>query len=149
MRSKYSENNCLKTITRLALFLILTFTLSWGFDRLIFESGGIEALRDSGGISPGMLVPAFVALALRIYIFRDNKLHYKNLRDKSRWNIPTVSLYCFSLLSFLNILALKYPDFSTVFIGTGTGFIAFWTLSIFFILGLSSAKAFRRARFEY
>jgi len=144
MRSKYSENNSLKTITRLALFLILTFTLSWGFDRLIFESGGIEALRDSGGISPGMLVPAFVALALRIYIFRDNKLHYKNLRDKSRWIFYSFFILFFIII-ILNILALKYPDFSTVFIGTGTGFIAFWTLSIFFILGLSSAKAFRRA----
>jgi len=133
-----------RRIYRISLFLAGTFFLSWGFDWLLIKAGGPEALKNTGGITPGMLTPAFVALILQVFFFRDSKIYYKHYKETPRWIFYSFFILFISLV-VINLVALKHPDFNILFIGLGSVLIAFWTLAVFIIRSQSSIEAFRRA----
>ncbi len=79
---------------RIAVFLLFTFALSWGFWLLLTLTVGQRAYFERG-ISPlDMLFPAFVALFLRLFAFKDSPIHFRRYRGRPRW-----ILYGFLLLT--------------------------------------------------
>lgn len=144
MKLKYSGNIINKTIIRIILFILLTFILSWGLDWFSINKGGLEAVKDLGGISPGMLAPAFIALVMQVFFLRDSKIYFRHYKEAPRWIFYSFFILFFSLIT-INHAIPKYPDFSMPLVGLGTFMIAFWTLSIFIIRSQSSGKAFKRA----
>ena len=144
MKLNYSGNISNKTTRRIILYILLTFILSWGLDWLFIKIRGLKAANDLGGISPGMLIPAFVALLLQVFFFRDSKIYYKRYRETPRWIFYSFFILFFSLI-VINLVSPRNSNLSILFVGIGTILIVFWTLSIFIIRGQSSGEAFKRA----
>jgi len=131
-------------IMRVLIFLSLTFLLSWGFDWLIIYSRGLNTYRNLGMSPWGMLVPAFVALILQIFFFKDSQLYYQTYKEKPRW-ILFGFLTLTILYGTLTLISVFSPGLKQIFQGVGLLFFTLWTLLIFFINGQSSYGAFDRA----
>lgn len=134
-----------KSNLRLVLiFLFLTFLLSWGFDWLIILFSGSEPYSELGMNPWGMLVPAFVALVLQMYFFKNSPIYYKVYKEKPRW-----ILYGFLILTIvyggLVLTAAFTAGSKLIFQGIGALFFTLWTLLIFFVYGRSKKGSFERA----
>ena len=131
-------------IRRICLFLGFTFLLSWGFDWLIIFYKGISVYRNLGMNPWGMLVPAFVALSLQIFVFKDSPVYFRSYKEKPRW-----VLYAFLILTIvygvLIFIAVSNEGSKEIFQGVGALLFTLWTLFIFFISSQSDSKAFEQA----
>jgi len=105
-------------IGQVAAFLLLTFALSWGFDLLIAVTIGHEAYLELGMSPLGMFFPAFVALLLRLFVFKDSPIYFRRYRGKPRW-----ILYGFLLLTMIygvvTLVGVWAQGRSVVFQGVG------------------------------
>jgi hypothetical protein len=81
---------------RVVIFLVLTFGLSWGFNLLIALTVGQKALLAAGLTPLDMFFPAFSALILQLFLFRDTPIHIRDYQGKPRW-----ILYSFLMLTVL------------------------------------------------
>ena len=131
-------------IGRVAAFLLLTFVLSWGFHLLIAVTAGHEAYLELGVSPLDMLFPAFVALILRLFVFKDSPIHFRRCPGKSRW-----ILYGFLLLTMVygivTLIVLLVRSQSAVFQGVGNLLTTLWTLLVFFVAGQSSKEELEKA----
>ena len=124
-------------IGRIVVFLLLTFALSWGFWLLITVTIGHEAYLALGMSPLDMLFPAFVALILRLFVFKDSPLHFRRYQGKPLW-----ILYGFLVLTVVygvvTLIGLMVEAQSTLFQGVGNLLTTLWTLLVFFVAGQSS-----------
>jgi membrane protease YdiL (CAAX protease family) len=124
-------------ISRIGLFLLLTFALSWGFDGLLTITVGHSAYLDQGLSPLGMFFPAFVAIVLRLFVFTDSPTHFRTYQGKPRW-----IFYGFLLLtvvySIMALVGLSVQGQSAVFRGVGNLLLTLWTLLVISIAGQSS-----------
>jgi membrane protease YdiL (CAAX protease family) len=132
-------------IGRVAAFLFLTFALPWGFDLLIAVPIGHEAYLELGLSPLGMFFPAFVALILRLFVFKDSPVHFQRYHGKPRW-----ILYGFLLLAvvygvFTLIGVLSIQGRSAIFQGVGNLLTMLWTLLVLFVAGQSSKEELDQA----
>ena len=131
-------------LRRVFIFLSLTFSLSWGFDWLFIYFSGSDPYLDLGMNPWGMLVPAFVALFLQMYFFKDSPIYHKTYKEKPRW-----LFYGFFALTIVYGGILFTAAFSSgskqIFQGIGALLFTLWTLLIFFIYGQSKKGSFERA----
>ena len=129
-------------ISRVFIFVVLTFLLSWGFDWLIIYLKGLDTY---SSMNPwGMLAPAFVALILQIFFFKDSQIYYRTYKEKPRW-----VLYGFLILTVLYgtliLIAVFYPGLKRIFQGAGALLFTLWTLLPFFINRSSNRMFFNSA----
>jgi membrane protease YdiL (CAAX protease family) len=131
-------------IRRVAVFLLLTFALSWGFDLLIAVTIGHEAYLELGVSPLGMFFPVFVALILRLFVFKDSPVYFRRYQGKPRW-----ILHGFLLLTMIygvvTLVGVWAQGRSVVFQGVGNLLTTLWTLLVFFVAGQSSKKEFQQA----
>lgn len=129
---------------RILIFCLLVFSLSWGFDWVIIHFTNADVYGNLGMNPWGMLAPAFVALILQIFFFKDSKIYYRIYKEKPRW-----ILFGFILLTVLYgiliIGAAMHPQSKRLYQGIGSLLFTLWTLLIFFINGQSKEGAFERA----
>ncbi len=127
---------------RVTLFLLLTFGLSWGFNLLIAQTIGQKAYLELGMSPLGMFFPAFVAILLRLFVFKDDRLY--GYKGKPRW-----ILYSFLLLTVIYAVVTLMGVFgqgsTAVFQGVGNLLITLWMLLVFFVAGRSSKEEFEQA----
>lgn len=129
---------------RILLFLGLTFGLSWG---LGFLEWSLERAGTSYGLvlpPLGMLIPAFVAIGLRLLVFRDSTIHYGHYRERPRW-------------IYIAFLALVVAHGSVVLCAAagigpvrllkiaGSNLTILWALSVFYHYRRSSEASVKRA----
>jgi hypothetical protein len=81
---------------RVFLFLALTFGLTWGFELLVAATIQQPAYLETGLNPMGMFFPAFSALLLQLFVFKDSPLYFRTHKDKTRW-----VFYSFLLLTVL------------------------------------------------
>jgi membrane protease YdiL (CAAX protease family) len=129
---------------RVAAFLVLTFALSWGFDSLIAVTIGHRAYLELGMSPLDMLFPAFVALILRLFVFKDSPVHFRRYQGKPRW-----ILYSFLLLTVLygivTLIGILVQGQSAVFQGVGNLLTTLWTLLVLLVAGQSSKEDLEQA----
>ena len=77
-------------------FLGLTFSLTWLLDLFIFLHGGLSIPGITAILQLQMLLPAFSAIVLGIFFFRENPIYQGKLTGKGRW-----FYYYFLLLTLL------------------------------------------------
>lgn len=73
--------------TQVGLFLALTFGLSWGLNLVLWLTAGYGQNAATGVLLQlQMLLPAFCAILLGLFIFRDNPLfRLRTARERPRW----------------------------------------------------------------
>lgn len=131
-------------VPRLIIFLCLTFLLSWGFDWLLIEITGLDPYQDLGMNPWGMLAPAFVALLLQMFYYKDSPIHIRIYHDKPRW-ILVGYLILTLLYGVLVWIAAFAPEQLRIFQGLGALLFTLWTLLLFFISGQGEKGSFARA----
>jgi hypothetical protein len=116
-------------VKRVLPFLVLTFALSWGFHLLIAGTIGHGAYLELGVSPLDMLCPAFVALILRLFVFKDSPVHFRRYRGNPRW-----ILYGFLLLTVVygtvTLIGVLVQGRSVVFQGVGNLLTTLWTLLV-------------------
>ena len=112
-------------IGRVAAFLLLTFALSWGFF-LIAATIGRGTYLELGMSPLDMFFPAFVALILQLFVFKDSPIHFRRYQGKPRW-----IMYGFLLLTVLygivTLIGISIQNRSAVFQGVGNLLMTLWT----------------------
>lgn len=130
-------------IKRVFLFLALTFGLTWGLELLIALTIKQPAYLATGLHPLGMFFPAFSALLLQIFVFKDSPLYLRTSEGEGRWVV-----YSFLLLTILNgvitLLALTTPIRAIILQGVSAILVTQWTLLLFYVDGKCGAGGLKR-----
>lgn len=70
---------------RVALFVGLTFALTWLLDVGLYLAGGLTSPAASVALVTQMLIPAFFAILLETFVFTDSRLYFRVYRGPARW----------------------------------------------------------------
>jgi membrane protease YdiL (CAAX protease family) len=90
-------------------FLGLTFGLTWLLDLVLFLNGGLKSPAALISLQFQMLLPAFSAIFLGMFFFKDSLINIKNNRSKSRW-FTWYYLFFTLLYAVAVILVFIRPD---------------------------------------
>jgi membrane protease YdiL (CAAX protease family) len=131
-------------IQRILVFLFFTFFLSWGFDVVLIYFAGLDKYRTLGMNPWGMLAPAFVAIILQMFFYKDSRIYFRNYKEKPRW-IFYGFLLITALHGILTLTAVFHPEERDLFQGLGALLYTLWTLFLFFNCGQSEKGSFERA----
>lgn len=101
-------------VKQVCIFVALTFALTWSLDLLLYLKGGLSSPIASVALQLQMLLPAFSAMVLETFFFKDSRIYFKTNRTTSRWFI-----WYFMLFTL----------FFAVVVGVGL-FRPFWVASI-------------------
>jgi len=98
--------------SRIAWFLGLAFGLTWLVDLVLYLTGGLANPDTRLLLQFQMLLPAFSAMLLGTFFFKDSPIYYRSNRGASRWFV-----YYYFLLTGLylvgSIVSLIQPDLGT------------------------------------
>jgi len=86
---------------RVAWFLGLAFGLTWLVDLILYVNGGLSNPSVSLLLQFQMLLPAFSAMLLGAFFFKDSLIYYRSNRGVSRWFV-----YFYFLLTFLYLIGV-------------------------------------------
>lgn len=93
-------------------FLGLAFGFSWLVDLVLYLNGGLSNPATMLMLQFQMLLPAFSAMLLGAFFFKESPIYYRTHRSASRWFV-----YYYFLLTFLYLLgaivSLAQPDRTT------------------------------------
>jgi uncharacterized protein len=84
-----------------AWFLGLAFGLSWLADLVLYLNGGLAGPITALLLQFQMLLPAFSAMLLGAFFFKESPIYYRSNRTASRWFV-----YFYLLLTFLYLIGL-------------------------------------------
>jgi uncharacterized protein len=90
-------------------FLGLTFGLTWLLDLALFLNGGLKSPAALISLQFQMLLPAFSAILLGMFFFKDSLINIKNNHSKSRW-FTWYYLFFTLLYALAVILVFIRPD---------------------------------------
>ena len=98
--------------TRVAWFLGLAFGLTWLLDLALYLTGGLTNPSAALLLQLQMLLPAFSAMLLNVFFFKDSPIFYRTNHGASRWFV-----YYYLLLTGLYlvgvVVSLIQPDLTT------------------------------------
>ena len=99
--------------SRVGWFLGLAFSLTWLVDLAIYLTGGLTNPGTRLLLQFQMLLPAFSAMLLNVFFFKDTSIYYRSNRAASRWFV-----YFYFLLTGLylvgSVVSLVKPDLSAI-----------------------------------
>jgi membrane protease YdiL (CAAX protease family) len=85
------------------IFLTLTFGLTWLLDFVLYRNGGLENKAVTLTLQLQMLLPAFSAILLGYFFFKNSPLYYRTNRSIVRWFV-----YYYMLLTAAYTAAAAY-----------------------------------------
>ena len=88
-------------IKQIGLFLLVTFALTWSLDLILYLKGGLSNPSVMIGLQFQMLLPAFSAMVLGTFFFKDSPIYFKTNRSTSRWFIWYFLLFTLVYLAVL------------------------------------------------
>jgi uncharacterized protein len=66
-------------------FVALTFSLTWLVDLVLYWNGGLTSPVAKMLLQLQMLIPAFSAMVLGLFFFKESPIHYRSNQTSSRW----------------------------------------------------------------
>ena len=104
MNANSFPNTSKVNTNQVVIFLVLTFSLSWGLDLMVFLNGGLTNQSIVTALQMQMAIPATVAIFLGLFVFRVSPIHLSHYEGRPR------------------LFFLFYLAFSLIFLGlTGAG----------------------------
>ena len=97
---------------QIGAFVGLTFGLTWLLDLLLFLNGGLTNPAVSMALQFQMLLPAFSAMLLGMFFFKDSPIYFKTNHTKSRWFI-WYFLFMTLLYTAAVIVSFLKPELTT------------------------------------
>jgi membrane protease YdiL (CAAX protease family) len=94
---------------QVGIFIGLTFGLTWALDLVLYLKGGLGNPAVSIALQFQMLLPAFSAMILGMFFFKDSPIHLRNNHSKSRWFIWYFLLFTL-IYAVAVILAFVRPE---------------------------------------
>jgi uncharacterized protein len=79
------RRNTIVNWKRVSGFLALTFGLTWLLDLVIYLNGGLKNPAVPLALQFQMMIPAFSAIVLGMFVYRDHPLYYRTNQSVSRW----------------------------------------------------------------
>jgi membrane protease YdiL (CAAX protease family) len=67
------------------LYLGLTFALTWLLNLTLWRVGFGASIATTALLQLQMLLPAFAAISLSMFAFKESKIYYKNYHERPRW----------------------------------------------------------------
>ena len=127
----------------LALFLAVTFGLSWGIPLVTAMSTGKGPYGASELPPLGMLIPAFVALLLQVFFSSESVIHFRKITRTPRLIIYAYLLFTV-MVGILTVTSLfmEYP--SGVLRSLGNVLFVLWTLLIIRLHRRDGESSFER-----
>ena len=129
---------------RVLVFLILTFSLTWGFELLVALTIGQAAFYQTGMNPLGMFFPACAALFLQISIFKDSPIYFRTYTARPRWIFYSFFLVT-ALYSLPTLLVLTTSVRPMILQGIGGIIVMLWTLLLLFLHGQCSQESLQKA----
>jgi uncharacterized protein len=108
------------------VYIGLSFGLAWLVDLVLFLNGGLKNPGAMLMLQLQMLMPAFAALLLGMFFYKESLVYHKTNRTASRWFI-----YYYFLMTFAYLLAAVAAMIQPALAGTLNG-----SLLIFSVVGL-------------
>ena len=93
-------------------YIGLSFGLAWLIDLVLYLNGGLAHPSALLMLQFQMLMPAFAALLLGVFFFKESPIYYKTNRTASRWFIYYYFLMTFAFLS-AGVVAMIQPALVT------------------------------------
>jgi len=116
-------------VKRALAFIILTFGLTWGLMFLTMAREGSQAFVNPALPPSGMLIPAFVALFLEIFLLKNSKIYFRTFTQPPRL-IADAFLLLTVLVAALTILELSTTITRSTLGAIGNLFFVLWTLLV-------------------
>ena len=129
---------------RIGLFLLITFSLSWGFHLAVAQTKGHGAYLQLGLSPLDMLFPAFAALLLQLFIYRDSGLTFPLFQSKVSW-ILTSYLILTAAYAGVTLIWLFTQSGETILQGAGSLLSALWVLLVIFLISSSGKEELEAA----
>ena len=130
--------------SRLFVFILGTFILSWAGMLLPAQAGNGERLLQRALPPLGMLIPAFVGLVIELFATRDSLIYFRTYKEKPRWVLCAYLVLTLLVGSILLLAAwTSLPTDGLVILGNVLFIL--WTLLVIRLYRQSGEVAFRRA----
>lgn len=110
-------------------FLGLTFGLTWLLTLIMWRTVDYASPATTIVLSLQMLLPAFVALVLGMFVFKDSPIHIARYRERPRWFLYGFLGYA-GVYVVLAALALLSPESAPALNRIGTGLSALLVISL-------------------
>ena len=107
-------------------YIGLSFGLAWLVDLVLYLNGGLTHPSASLMLQLQMLMPAFAAMLLGMFLFKESPIYYQTNRTASRWFI-----YYYFLMTFAYLAAAVVGSIQPALSATLSG-----SLLIFSVIGL-------------
>lgn len=129
------------------LFLGVTFGLTYLLDLLLWLKGGLASTSAVVALQAQMLLPAFSAILLGLFVFRNSPLYHRSFRERPRWFFFYFIIYTVIYLTLAGwlMLAPASPQALTVVSLITQAMTMLGLLLIIVLRVLSGREAFARA----
>jgi membrane protease YdiL (CAAX protease family) len=91
---------------QVGIFIALTFALTWTLDLVLYLQGGLTAPAIGMALQLQMLLPAFSAILLGMFFFKDSPISLRTNKRTSRW-----FTWYFLLFTLIYITAFAWSSF--------------------------------------
>ena len=149
MATTITQNDRTVNWRQVGAFLVLNFALSWGLCLVLYLSGGLFNPAAGTLLQLLMLLPAFSAILLSLFFFKDHPLYYRQAGEdeyprRPRWFFIIFLVYTL-LYIVLGALSLAFPE-RVAQIAPFTGIATIIVLLLLIGIRLASGReAFARA----
>jgi len=130
---------------QVGMFIGLTIALSWLVDLVLFLKFGYTSEYTTIFLQLQMFIPAFVALALQRFVFKDSPLHLSTYKGRPRWFINFYLLLTLFLATLVTLITMRPELYPTPIASLA---VLLWLISLVVLLVVrfvSGREAFQQA----
>ena len=130
---------------QVGLFIGLTIALSWLLNLLLFTRFGYYSQYTTIFLQLEMFIPAFVAIALQRYAFKDSPIYFRTYKGRPRWFFTFYLLLTLLVAALVGLITVQ-PDLYPAPVASLASLLWIISLVVLVVVRFASGKeAFQRA----